>query len=509
MERPVQLTAYVSKDSRLPPLLVKYRDAIEDTLQAQIARADGRFSVKFVEPEAADGEVAERIIDEWGFQPMLTSLDDPREFFFYLTLEDDHQVVQLPTGAFDPEAFEQTLEAGLRRFASGFTKTIGLVFPEQGGGQFPGMAPAAHTFQTLEQEISRDYSILREDLGDGEVDPSADLLLVLAPEDLDDAGVYAIDQFLMRGGTVVLGTSAYSVEARGSDLRMREVDSGLDSWLAQQGIEIAPEMVLDSQHRAYPVPVMRRVGGYEFRDMQFVDYPYFIDVRNAGLNPEHPITAGLPSLALAWASPVAVTRSDSAVSSEWLLRSSPGARRSSARNVMPGADDVDTSADSASRQRETLGVLLQGRFQSAFEQPPGREIRADAGIEENAAAVGSQRLRGHLGQSSDAARLIVVGSNNFASDQIMSGLVAASGTQFLSPVELVMNSLDWALTDGNLLQIRSRAHFNRTLPPMDDSAQARLEYFNYAAGLLLLALFALVHWLRQRRRRAHWRKVLA
>ena len=509
LDRPVRLTGYVSADDRLPELLVNYRDAIEETLQAQIARADGRFSVEFVEPEAGDGAVAERIIDEWGFQPMLASLDDPREFFFYLTLEDDHQVVQLPTGAFDPESFEQTLEAGLKRFASSFTKTIALVFPEQDGGRVPGMAPAAHTFQTLEREVSRDYSILREDLSDGEVDASADLLVVLAPENLADTAVYAIDQFLMRGGTVVLGTSAFSIEARGGDLRMREVDSGLDSWLTRQGIDIAPEMVLDPRHRAYPVPVMRRVGGYEFRDMQFVDYPYFIDVREEGLNPQHPITAGLPNLALAWASPVAVTRSDSAVSYEWLLRSSPGAWRSSARNVMPGAADVGAAADDAPRRRETLGVLLQGRFQSAFEQPPGREIRADAGIEENAAAAGSQRIRSHLGQSSDAARLIVVGSNNFASDQVLSGLVAASGTQFLGPVELVMNSLDWALTDGNLLQIRSRAHFNRTLPPMDDSAQARLEYLNYAAGLLLLALFALVHWLRQRRRRLYWREVLA
>lgn len=509
IDRPVRLTAYVSADDRLPELLVNYRDAIEDTLQAQIARSDGRFSVAFVEPEAGDGAVAKRIIDEWGFQPMLASLDDPREFFFYLTLEDDHQVVQLPTGAFDPETFEQTLEAGLKRFASGFTKTIALVFPDQGGGQFPGMAPAAHTFQTLEQEISRDYSILREDLGDGEVDASADLLLVLAPENLEDTAVYAIDQFLMRGGAVVLGTSAYSVEARGGNLRMREVNSGLEGWLAQQGIDIAPKMVLDTRHRAYPVPVMRRVGGYEFRDVQFVDYPYFIDVREEGLNPEHPITAGLPSMALAWASPVDVTRNVSAVSSDWLLRSSARAWRSSERNVMPGADGADTAADDASRQRETLGVLLQGRFQSAFDQAPGGKARDDAGIEEHAAAASSERIRAHLGQSSEAARLIVIGSNNFASDQVMSGLVAASGTQFLSPVELVMNALDWALTDGNLLQIRSRAHFNRTLPPMDDRAQARLEYLNYAAGLLFLALIGLVHWLRRRRRRAYWREVLA
>ncbi|MFN2328193.1 MAG: Gldg family protein [Chromatocurvus sp.] len=510
IDRPVQLTAYVSADDKLPQLLLTYRKAIQETLEARVARAGGRFRVEFIEPEAGDGAVAQRIVDEWGFQPMLTSLDNPQEFYFYLTLEDDHQVVQLPTGAFDPGAFEQTLDAGLKRFASGFTKTIALVLPGMGSGQFRGMAPAGHTFQTLEQEISRDYSIVREDLTDGEVDSSADLLLVLAPENLDDTEVYALDQFLMRGGTVVLGSSAFSVEARGGDLQMRDVDSGLTDWLLHHGVDIAPAMVLDSQHRSYPVPVMRRVGGYEFRDMQFVDYPYFIDVRGDGLNSEHPITGGLPSLALAWGSPVSTTRDDNQTSAEWLLRSSPDAWRSSSRNVMPGATEGSTRSDSDRKpSRETLGVLLQGRFSSAFSRAPGDNLGDSAGVEERAAALGREQIRSHLGQSSDSARLIVIGSNDFASDQVMSGLVAASGTQFLSPVELLMNTLDWSLTDGSLLQIRSRAHFNRTLPPLDSPARSRLEYANYAAALLVLALFGLLHWLRERRRRAYWRRVLA
>jgi len=510
IDRPVQLTAYVSAEDKLPPLLLRYLSAIEKTLEARMAHAGDKFSVEFVEPEAGDGAVAERIVDEWGFQPLLASLDDQREFYFYLTLEDEHQVVQLPTGAFDPDVFEQTLDAGLKRFASGLTKTVALVFPESSSRPFQGMAPAVHTFQTLEQAISRDYSIVREDLADGEVDSSADLLLLLAPEDLADTAVYAMDQFLMRGGTVVLGTSGFSVEARGGNLQMRDVDSGLTAWLSHHGIDIAPAMVLDSQHRSYPVPVMRRVGGYEFRDMQFVDYPYFIDIRGDGLNSEHPITSGLPSLALAWSSPVAMARENSDISVEWLLRSSQDAWRSSARNVMPGAIEDGTRSDSGrTPRRETLALLLQGRFSSAFNKAPGDEPADSAGVEERAATLGRGRIRSHLRQSSDAARLIIIGSNDFASDQIMSGLVAASGTEFLSPVELLMNTLDWSLTDGSLLQIRSRAHFNRTLPPLDSRVRSRLEYANYATALLVLAVFGLLHWLRERRRRAYWRKVLA
>ena len=72
-----------------------------------------------------------------------------------------------------------------------------------------------------------------------------------------------------------------------------------------------------------------------------------------------------------------------------------------------------------------------------------------------------------------------------------------------------MNTLDWALQDDQLLQSRSRAHFNRTLPPMERQAQSIIEYFNYGLALLWLALLAIAHWLRKIIRRRRYAKGLA
>jgi ABC-2 type transport system permease protein len=88
-------------------------------------------------------------------------------------------------------------------------------------------------------------------------------------------------------------------------------------------------------------------------------------------------------------------------------------------------------------------------------------------------------------------------------DQVLASVVRASGTQYFSPLELFMNTLDWALQDEQLLGIRERAHFNRTLPPMERQAQLGIEYFNYGFALLWLLLLALINWLQLvlRRRR--------
>ena len=507
IESPVTLRAYVSGDELLPQLLLDYRDAIRTELDAMSAAHPDKFAVEFIEPESGDGAVARRIIDEWGFQPMIAALGDEREFYFYLTLEDDHQVIQLPTGRFDAAEFGDALEAGLRRFASGFTRTVALVFP-QSGPTMPGMPPQGHSFRTLQQSVSNDHTIVMEDLSDGSVDASADLLLVVAPDNLGETARFAIDQYLMRGGTVILATSPWSINTQGASLALRSVNSGLGEWLAHMGVTVGEEVVLDERHASFPVPVVRRLAGYEFRDMQFVDYPYLLDVRADGLNDEHPITSGLPQLTVGWASPLSVAAGDG-LQATTLLSSSDRAWRSMETDVMPSVDPAGRSSLSGSgepRERAALAVLLEGEFSSAFDAAPELPARSAGEADDSDGELTGTAL---LSKSPTSARLLVVASNDFASDQVLSGVIAASGTQYFGSLEFLMNAVDWALEDNSLMSIRSRAHFNRTLPPLTQETQASIEYGNYVVALVFLALLFGAWRLLRSRREARLAEVLA
>lgn len=64
---------------------------------------------------------------------------------------------------------------------------------------------------------------------------------------------------------------------------------------------------------------------------------------------------------------------------------------------------------------------------------------------------------------------------------------------------MMANTLDWALEDGGLLGIRSHAHFNRSLAPLEKDEQLFWEYLNYALALMALIVIGL--W--QRRNRLH------
>ncbi|MEM8561052.1 MAG: Gldg family protein [Pseudomonadota bacterium] len=489
--QPVELIAYVSADDYLPDPLRAYKQSIQTQLEDVVVRSGGKFSVRFIEPEDRDGAVAKRILDQWGLRPMTTQADQDQTFYFYLTLADQNQVVQLPMGEFNPKDFKMILDTGLKRFAAGFTRTVALSMPEV-SDQMARHHLGAPTFNNLETALSVDHNIRLEDLEDGAVTAEADVLAVLAPQKLNEASLFAIDQFLMRGGTVVLATSPFSAQLSDGKLELQDWDSGLQDWLISHGLSIGNSLVLDKQNSLFPAPVVRDASGHQFRDVQMLDYPYFIDLRKGGLSHQHPITSNLPQLTMAWASPITVTRQPGTRLTT-LLTSSRESWLSDSMHITPVLDTAGSRLyDNAQGQFAThkLGVILRGRFQSYFEEVP---------------SLPNSRPRSLISKASEAARIVLFSSNDFLDDQVLRAQVMASGTQYLGPVELFLNSVDWAIQDDELLSIRSRGHFNRTLPPMEGRAQAIIEALNYALAVIWLLIIALLFWLNRRARLRRYR----
>lgn len=87
----------------------------------------------------------------------------------------------------------------------------------------------------------------------------------------------------MQGGTVVLATSPFDVSLQGR-ISATDKQSGLADWLAGYGISMGHNLVLDTQNAAFPVPVEPQAGGYSIQETHLINYPYFIDIRNDGMN---------------------------------------------------------------------------------------------------------------------------------------------------------------------------------------------------------------------------------
>ena len=515
---PVKFTGYVSADAVLPEALRVLRPELEAVLEELVAESNGKLAFEIVDPSAGTGEVAQQIAADYGFRPMAASLFDVSTFYFYLTLSDGETVVQMPLPeAMDRDGLRRGIEEGLKRFATGLLKTVALEAP-QGippymQQQMQMQQPPGNEFQTLREVLSADFDVETASLEDGAAPPSADVLMVLDPADFDAKQVFAIDQFLMRGGTVVVAAGAYRATLAAQSLYASPVQSGLDDWLAHHGVAVDESFVMDPQNAAFPVPVVREVAGFRFQDVQMRDYPYFIDVRGGGLNEDVPFVSELPQLTVAWASPIDVDEEanvERAVTT--LLTSSPASWRSASTDIMPNlgpAGDV-AYVPEGEQKANALAVMVEGRFQSFFEDSPLKEEPAedaveDATVEEDADAANEEdedtlgTVTTVIDKSPESARLIVLGSASFLADQTVRMIGSADGTVYTGSLQLMANIVDWSVEDQSLLGIRSRGQFNRTLPPLAENQQRVWEYANYAAALVGLAV---VYGVSRRRRQA-------
>jgi ABC-2 type transport system permease protein len=522
------LTAYVSPDEALPERLREFRSSVEEVANSMAAQSGGRFTLRVVDPEAGDGSVATQLGNDYGLRAMTTSLFGGDRFWFYLLLDGGDQLLQIPLDDMSQGSFERNLKAAIQRFSTGFTKTVGVVSPRAGGMSF--MPGGGAQFSQLRSLLGAELSLVDEDLSDGSVAGNVDLLLLLAPENLDEKAVFAVDQFLMQGGTVIAATSPFAADLSGNSLSLRPVTSGLQDWLQHHGISMEQQLVMDSRNSAFPIPVTRNVGGFALREWRLLDYPWFPDLRGDSLNREHPITADLPQLTLAWSSPLTLDSSKQGERSVTpLLKSSAGAWLSASTNVVPNIDANGNShyEPGDARGEQLLGLVMQGSFSSYFAERESPLLAAASGPEADAAAEADEAAEAEaaaaeddaaaadpvissvITRSPESARLIVLASNDFLQDQVLQLLGTASNTEYLNPLQLVANSIDWSLEDAGLLSIRGRGHFNRTLPPMERDTQILWETLNYVLAALAIGLIALLQRRIQRARAARWQQLLA
>ena len=521
ISHPVSFKGYISADEKLPEVLRSLREELDAVLSELTGRSGGRLDVDIRDPDAQDGTLAKQLESEFGFRPMAASLFDTNTFWFYMTLEGGGRIVQVPLPEkFDKAGLERGIQAALKRFSRGFLKTVALHTPTSTPAMLQfGMAAGGKRFSLLRDTLADNLILTSTDLKSGQVPDETDLLLLASPDKLDEKQLFAVDQFLMRGGTVVMATSPFDIASRGA-LSARKHESGLDDWLASYGVVLEEQMVLDPQNTALPIPVNRSIGGFTVRETRMVDYPYFIDVRRSGIEQESGLATGINQVTLTWPSPITLDEQKNQNRKVIrLLESSDHSWTSDSLNIQP---DFRTHGKlgfpaRAERGRQLLAVAVEGRFDSYFKEKPsplaaqkeeedaGGEPTEDEEKDDTEASADEETatvIARVIDHSPESARIIVFASNSFLSDTMLDLATSGLGTLYLTPVQLVENAVDWSLEDRGLLAIRGRAHFSRTLDPLDRESQVFWEYLNY--GLALLGLL-LIGWIR---RQTHKRAAL-
>lgn len=510
--KPIQLTGYLSKDSDLPETLLKLKDNLDGIIDDLKAKGGDQFVYKEIDPQADNGRVAVQLEQEFGFRPMAASIFDQRTFWFYFLLQSGDQVVEVPLPQeFDREGLQNAIESSLKRFGKGFTKSIALHTQPitQPMPQY-GIPPKGKQFNIIKDMLRQEHIVTESDLKKGRVPEEADILLLLSPENLSEKQLFSVDQFLMRGGTVVLATSHYDIQMA-RELSLVELNSGLNKWLNFHGINLKKEIVMDEQNSPFPVPARRQVGGFTIQETRMLDYPFFPDIRPNRMNLDTGMLTGIPQLTVTWASPIEIDQvKNKNRKTINLFESSENSWTTTDLGLQPDFSQFPRLGFPTGKDRQpyVLGVSVEGQFFSFFKgktspllsedkaepqpKPPGQQEQQEKK---------EQVISRTIEKSPESSRIICLSSNTFLADAIISLRSGVQQSGYLEPAQMMANIVDYSLEDKGLLQIRGRNHFSRPLRPLSKEDVLIFEYLNYGLALFSLLILWIVN--ATLRRRAH------
>lgn len=448
LQRPLKLTLYFSEHAtRDLPQLRSYEQRVREMLQEMVARSHGRIRLQIIDPVPYSDDEASA--EGSGLTAATGGSNGERVFFGLagnsLPLGTDNDAADrapektLGIAFFDParEAFlEYDIAKLLYELDQSRRPPIGVIssLPVEGKpvlGQQPW---------TVVQQLSQLFDLRMLDPAHlKRIDSDLKMLWLIQPSHLPPDALYAIDQYVLRGGHVAvfvdpdaeLESSPYDVGGA-----LPDHSSDLPRLFAAWGVVYDPHKVVLDRSRALQI----ELAGSS------LNHPAMLGLSAQELNRNDVITASLQRVNLSTAgyfdlAPNARTRLIP------LLQSTGDAEAVSTQRAM------QASADPASLLQDyqpdnvhyVLAARLQGPFGSAFPERAGTP--------------------GHLASSKGSAEVVLVADTDLLSDRLWVETQNMLGQPMMSAFanngDFVVNMVDNLSGSSALLSIRGRATSQR------------------------------------------------
>jgi gliding-associated putative ABC transporter substrate-binding component GldG len=344
-----------------------------------------------------------------------------------------------------------------------------------------GQAPQPK-FSSLRRILGESFEIENVDLKTDAPDPAkVPLLLVVRPREFSDVETFRLDQYLMKGGRVILFVSQGEISQSpwAPNLSWQPAKTGLDAWLEHHGLRIPQEFVLHFQ-TANPVQVEVDIGGLKGRTTVPSWFRPMI-VAEDSFDKDNPAVQTLKQIAMFWPHPIDVLKDKLApgVTSTELVKSHAqeswrwkNLSKIDMRLVNPRTDGPRESDLRAS----PVVVALEGEFSSYYSKqsvPPsltpteptgnGGENVGDGENKDEAAPAAEPKGPDVVKQSSKKGYLIAVGNAIFISDDVLGGQDRQVSDQAREATLLAFNLVDWLARSEDLIALRAKRFTNRAI----------------------------------------------
>jgi ABC-type uncharacterized transport system involved in gliding motility auxiliary subunit len=299
--------------------------------------------------------------------------------------------------------------------------------------------------------------------GMAQIDADIGVLWIVHPRGLDETTLYAIDQFVLRGGRALIFVDPFAeIDMSTTDPATMAAGSPSDlgPLFAAWGIEYSTENTVADDR--YALSVNAGPGSRPIRHIGL------LGLDALAMSTDDIVTSGLASINLGTAGSFSVAEGSDATLVP-LLTSSTSA------GTLPTIQFQFLSDPAAlldgfipSGETYLLAARLEGALTSAFPDGPPA---AGADSDDEAAEQTEPALPTHL-TSTDSANIILVADVDILSDRLWAQSQNFFGQQLITAFanngDFVINALDNLSGSAALIGIRARASFSRPFTRVDD-----------------------------------------
>ena len=356
----------------------------------------------------------------------------------------------------------------------------------------------ARTYDLVENVLRADYDLKLVNINKAPViDDTFKLMMIVKPaQPFTDIEKLRIDQYIMRGGKLLMFIDALNAEM--DSLRIKnEVIAydrglGLTDLLFKYGARINNDLVMDLQSDKLPFDVNGN-GQFEFLSWNY--FPVFIS------KSDHAINKNLGFVSGRFVNSIDTVEA-AGISKTVLLSSSANARSISAPALISGSENVNAPEDEKFKTPDIpVAVLLDGKFTSMFKNRLSQELNDS--LEKYGEVFQPQNISGN--------KMILVSDGDIVLNSVarneplpmgMNPFTVGSQYEFsFANRDFLTNCLDFLINQSGLAEAKAKDYSLMLLDSKKLEAQKlNWQLLNIAAPVFLVILFALLfQWLRKRK----------
>jgi ABC-type uncharacterized transport system involved in gliding motility auxiliary subunit len=291
-----------------------------------------------------------------------------------------------------------------------------------------------------------------------QLDKDVDVVLLAHPQNLSEKTLYAVDQFVLRGGKALVFVDPNSEMQSSRPSRFNPPGSPSDSDLPKLfeawGVEMLPKTIAGDRARA------RRVNAGTGTRVQAADYLAWMNLRKDSLNADDPITAELSALNFATAG-ILEPKAGASTKFDPLVSTTVAGGKIAVDKVQSPMPDVNGILRDFKRENRplTLAARITGPATSAFpDGPPKEEKKDEAKPEENKAETKAEAPKDHLAKGNIS--VVVVADTDMLDDRFWIQSQDFFGQRVVTPIanngDFVANAIEVLAGGTELVSLRSR-----------------------------------------------------